>query len=173
MKLLILGKQSILGMAYSRSEILDEASSRSRGIREHILKCVIYSSSYKDYKHWTEDELSYWISYILNMKSKKGVKIKVKDYLNNFFISFGDELSDAKNEVIQFHRKFVETHPDPYPDFKVTRSLYSTYYYAWNELCKNLRKHLESSPKDVSKSDIVRLVHKSLDKYCKTSDWLI
>ena len=172
MKFLIKGKQDILGMAYSRSEIIDEALSRSRGIRDHILKCVIYSSYYKDYKHWTEDEISHWISYILNMKSKKGVKLKVKDYVNNLFSAFGDDLSDAKNEVNNFHKNYVEKHPDPYPDFDVTRSLYSAYYYAWNDLYKNLYRHLENHPKEVSKSDIVRLVHRSLDKYCEDNSWL-
>lgn len=165
LKLFLKSSQAIFGMAYERQHILDTAYRYSDRIQEHILKCIIYTKSYTDYNHWI-DEISNWIVDVNNMKSKKGLKIKDKDYLKNLFSAFGDELSDAKREVELFHRKFVEKHPDPYPDFDITKKLYSTYFYAWQDLKDHLKNKIGKIDQATAKDEIKTIVHQVLDSYC-------
>ena len=164
--------QSVTAMAYERKEILDTAFRYSEGIQEHILKCVIYSKNHRDYKPWVDEELTIYFTEINNMKPKKGLTVKDVDYRKNLFSAFGDELEDAKREVQAFYRKFVKTHPDPYPDFKITPELYERYFRAWQDLRDSLYTKIGKYPKASSKKEIARDIHFSLDKYCTSSPWL-
>lgn len=172
MKIFIRSKQEITAMSYERKAILDKAFRISDRIQEHILKCVIYSKNYRDYKHWIEEELATFFSDINDMTPKKGFKIKDVDYRKNLFSAFGDELEDAKREVKIFHRTFVEKHPDPYPDFNIVPELYTTYFHAWQELRDEIYHKIGKYSKETSHEEISKLLHSVLDKYCTSTSWI-
>lgn len=172
MKIYIRTSESIFGMAYNRKDILDKAFHKSERIQEHVLKCVIYSKDYPDYKHWIDEELAVFFSEINDMQPKRGFRVKDNDYMNNMFSAFGDDLDDAKREVEIFHRDYVEKHPDPYPDFRITRDLYTTYFNAWRELYQNIRGKIGTYTKEVSREAFSKLIHEALDKYCQSAPWI-
>lgn len=154
-------KIRIFGMASDRKRILDIMYNYSDQVTTHIFKCIVYTSAHQDYNHWIS-EISNWLSTINALNPKRGFTIKPKDYIDNLFIGVGDELRDAKLELIVFRDRFV---PD-YPDFEITYDLYKKLFDAYWEIANFFSHTLGKYEETIAKDKIIYDLHTILDKYC-------
>ena len=151
--------------ADERRKILDTAYSYSSSIGNHIIKCVVYGKADKYYNHWI-DEISTWITDINSRKPKKGFKLKPKDYKDNLFVDIGDEVQDAKRELLKFQRRYTEGPDAAYPEFEITQDLYFDLFDCYWELANMISKKLGKYNQETAKADITSDIHRVLDKYC-------
>ena len=160
-------KRIIYGMSYDRRKILDDAYSYSEKIADHIMKCVVYGKQHKDYEHWIKDELcNKWFKDINDKTPKKHSGIKPDAYKKNLFAYMGDEVQDAKRDLMHFKRKYVEKAKNPYPDFEITQDLYFRVFDAYWKLADVISKKIGKYKESTAEQDIVSDIHSVLDKYC-------
>ena len=169
MKLFVRSKEGIFAMAHDRKDIRSRSMFYREEIANHIMKCVVYSRSYRDYNHWINDELSVWVYNISEMKPRKGFKIKSSDYESWLFGAFGDEYSDARRDLSFFKDEFVKFNQDPFPDFEITSELCERLFHVVDQLKRLIVPKLG---KYCSIQEVKHDFHTILDYSCKSSPWL-
>lgn len=118
-------------MAMPKKEVMNKISTFSDLIMEHIIKCVVYGDSTKDFSHWII-EISNFLSIINDYKVKScSGKLKYEEYLKCvFYDSQGDEEQDMRQNlrVFKLHKS--------YPDFDITSSMISQLWGVFSRIAK-------------------------------------
>ena len=118
-------------MAMPKKEVMNKIATFSDSIIEHIIKCVVYGDSTKDFSHWIT-EISNFLSIINDYKVKSGSgKLKYEEYLKRvFYDRQGDEEQDMRQNLRVF--KLDKS----YPDFDITSSMISQLWRVFSRIAE-------------------------------------
>lgn len=111
----------------SRPEAFKICKAESVKINNNLIKCLAYKNSTNDYSKWLQ-ELSESLN-ILNQITiaNQGKKLRKFDLDNYVFYIFGTKLSDAENNLKQFHIDKGISTPYFVITFELIKSLYALY----------------------------------------------
>lgn len=151
----------ILAMAVPRKVALKRLSSDAEALKDHVIKCVLYSDIRQDdIYHWIHDEICSWLERASSVKSDS--KLKQRDYLNTLFSEFGSDLSDARWALQEFKKEYCIKSANPYPDFQITDDIVTDTYIAFQSLVK-ICVPLLTSKDMVDQETWYKLIHKILE----------
>ncbi len=110
----------ILGMATSRSELMQDLLNRNPVLIEHLVKFYVYPEN-DSQNHWKQEVAGY-LDYANRKTLKGGKKLKPADLKRTIFKGINDgDTSDAHSILRAF---ILDTAiPEKYPVFKITYSL--------------------------------------------------
>lgn len=143
----------------SRPEAFKICEAESVKINNNLIKCLAYKNSTNDYSKWLQ-ELSESLN-ILNQITiaNQGKKLRKFDLDNYVFYIFGTKLSDAENNLKQFHIDKDTSTPYFVITFELTKSLYALYSEFKETFTEIIRKP--------NKSDIHDFYNKLLEMFEK------
>lgn len=165
MKRYMRSSENIYGMSMELKKAKDRIENLGDRVLEHVCKCILYGDSTSDYKHWIEDEISTWISYVNDLTVKpKNNKLKASDYDKLLLGGFGDSFADARINLAVEYNKCRDA-KEQYPEVTITQDMMNAMLDATLEM-HNVIPTLLASKNTLDKKDIEVKVHNILDKYC-------
>lgn len=168
MKRYVISTVPIFGMAYERKKIIQRLEGFSKVILEHVAKCIMYGTNFRDYNHWIEHEIATWIVDASDMYLDKNKKLKTRDYAEVLFGEFGTEVQDARTNLHIEQNRCRRSTP-PYPEVVVDKEMISNMFEACNEI-RDTFSPLLSQKAPLDKDDVEATLHHILYKYCKQED---
>lgn len=110
----------IVGMATSRSELMQDLLNRNPVLLEHLVKFFVYPDN-DSQNHWKQEVAGY-LDYANRKTLKGGKKLKVADLKRTLFKNINDgDISDAHSILRAF---ILDTAvPENYPVFNITPKL--------------------------------------------------
>lgn len=150
-------ESNIFCMSRPRRFVLDKLYSYTDELNKHVIECVVYSEEKNlTLDHWIK-VIANWLCIANGLKCKN--KLKIKDYQDTLFASFGNNYADAENNL-QDYRLRNKTLTQSYPDFEITNDLVSDLYTAYQfleEICIPIFRSDKQLTVSEWKSEIYRI----------------
>jgi hypothetical protein len=121
-------KMYIYAMAIPKREAKIKINSYADIIQRHVIECVVYSDT-PSFHHWIT-ELASWFYKVSSIKCKS--RLSESDYMEALFAGYGDEISDARLALEEYHDSRIRQ--ANYPDFEITAELSSKLFKAYTTL---------------------------------------
>lgn len=125
--------EAIYAMSHPKKIVLSRLCDLTEQINKHVIKCVVYQyATTTDPEHWVH-EIAAWINKANCYKCKS--KLTEQDYEDTLFGAFGDELYDAKINLLEFRDKNVKYRSiGQYPDFEITDELVAKLFETYQQI---------------------------------------
>lgn len=168
MKRVILSSIPVFGIAYERKFVKQKAKQKSEKIKDHILKCIVYSN-HESYNHWIKEIAGYIASVNGYTVKPKNRKLTFSEYNNLTFKSLGEDVRDAEAILYEFYSDYAGK-PDgegkgAFSYFDVTHDLIGETNSACREIENVLCRMLSDNNVKYTMNDFSEALHSILDKY--------
>lgn len=168
MKRVILTSIPVLGMAYERKFVKEKARQKSDKIKDHILKCIVYSK-HSAYDHWIKEISGYLASVNGYTVKPKNRKLTSSEYNQLTFEALGEDERDAEAILYEFYSDYAgKIDSDGHGRlsyFDVDADLISKTYHICRELESVICRMLSDNHAKYTMNDFGQALHSVLDKY--------